>query len=268
MGLIVASFMVATLSISPAHGALKKKTYLAAVDLVDRTVDKAFSDHKRATARLYYLGAASAELCGLMALRLDQDGAAAKGAGRTVKRITALGSAAKNMDEQLVAAMIRHFSFLDLLARVAASRLKDKRLEAHRARMQKHITSLMARVKGDTRLKLAALGVCKMADVWAAAVIRPELRDSLRREEEAVRRLVLDIDRRRRSSFLAAALWSAYRFVRLAGLSLDQSLGPLLKRLDNERYVKRSGRRLPGTVRAYLWVYRATYIIARGLAGE
>jgi hypothetical protein len=116
---------------------------------------------------------------------------------------------------------------------------------------------------------VAALGVCRMADVWAAALIKPgdaPRRKVLEREEAAVKGLVMDIHRLGAEDFVRRALLAAYHFVRLASTSLDPSLASDFARLDEVRRRNPAGPGPAGAVMAYQSVYDATHLLATGMA--
>lgn len=252
-----------------AGAVLDKRDYRHAVGLVSRLTTAALTPQATPDARLYYLARAGAELAGLLALRLDRRGEQAATVRGLSRSFRAGLNQVRTRPDQLLAAMVYHFRQMAVLAQVATTGLGRRRLEAYRAKMKDHIEGLLKKLQGPAALKVAALGVCRMADVWAAALIKPgqgDRRLALEQQEERVKALVMDIHRLAVDDFVHRAMLSAYRFIRLASLALDGSLLESFDRMELLRRKNPFGTGRPGAARAYQFVYQATYLLAVRMA--
>jgi hypothetical protein len=266
-GLAAAAAVV--LAARPAGAVLTTGDYRHAVDLVARLTTAALTPRTTPETRMYYLARAGAELAGLLALRLDRRGEFTTRIRSLAGRFAADREQVRTRQGQLLAAVVYHYRQLAVLAQVSTTALGRARLETYRAKMAAHIDRLLAGLKGEAALKVAALGVCRMADVWAAALIKPNdaaKRRALERDEAAVKALVMDIHRLAGDDFVRRALQAAYRFVRLASTSLDPSLIPAFDRMDEVRRRNPVGPGPAGAVQAYQSVYEATHLLAAGMA--
>jgi hypothetical protein len=256
-------------SAGPAGAVLTTGDYRQAIDRVSQLTTAALTPRTGPDTRMYYLARGGAELSGLLALRLDRR-------GEFSARIKSLADGFKaSLDQvrtrpgQLLAAVIYHYRQMAVLSQVSTTGLGRRRLEAYRAKMAAHIDGLLAKLKGSAALKVAVLGVCRMADVWAAALIKPADaagRKTLEQEEAGVKTLVMDVHRLSAEDFIRRALQRAYGFVRLASISLDGSLQKSFDRMDQVRRRNPVGPGLDGAVRAYESLYQATRLLAAGMA--
>ncbi len=253
-----------------AGAVLTPGDYRHAVDLVARLTTSALTPRTTPQTRMYYLARAGGELAGLLALRLDRRGEFTARIRSLAGRFKADLDQVRTRQGQLLAAVVYHYRQLAVLSQVSTTALGRTRLETYRARMTDHIDRLLASgLKGAAALKVAVLGVCRMADVWAGALIKPSdaaKRRALELEEAAVKVLVMDIHRLSADDFVRRALLAAYRFVRLASTSLDPSLVPAFKRMDEVRRRNPVGPGPAGSVAAYQSVYEATHLLAAGMA--
>ncbi|MBU1742610.1 MAG: hypothetical protein KKC37_13795, partial [Proteobacteria bacterium] len=252
-----------------AGAVLDKRDYRHAVGLVARLTTAALTPRAAPDARLYYLARASAELAGLLALRLDRRGEQASTIRGSSRSFSADLKQVRTRPGQLLAAVVYHFRQMAVLAQVATTALGRRRLEAYRAKMRGHLEGLLKKLEGPAALKVAALGVCRMADVWAAALIKPgqgDRRLDLEQEEARVKTLVMDIHRLSADEFVHRAMLSAYRFIRLASLALDGSLAESFDRMELLRRKNPFGPGRQGAVKAYQFVYRAIYLLAVRMA--
>jgi hypothetical protein len=253
----------------PAGAVLTTGDYRQAVDRVSQLTTAALTPRTGPDTRMYYLARGGGELSGLLALRLDRRGEFSARIKSLAEGFKASLDQVRSRPGQLLAAVIYHYRQMAVLSQVSATALGRRRLEAYRARMAAHIDHLLAKLKGPAALKVAVLGVCRMADVWAAALIKPADaagRKTLEREEAGVKTLVMGIHRLDDGEFIRRALLKAYGFVRLASISLEGSLQKSFDRMDEIRRRNPVGPGPDGSVRAYESLYRATHLLATGMA--